>query len=96
MDELIAKYAEILRNAKIGDYTYEGILASFAREAEAVKVIQSVNKNVTLGPGSNTGHGHVWPRPDGSRARCGGVGMCKQCSSDWAAYGVPGPGRDSS
>jgi hypothetical protein len=27
MDELIREYAEILRNAKVGDFTYEGILA---------------------------------------------------------------------
>lgn len=31
---------------------------------------------------TNSGHGHVWPRPDGSRARCGGPGMCSVCSVD--------------
>jgi hypothetical protein len=31
---------------------------------------------------SNTGHGHVFPRPDGMRARCGGPGMCSECSRD--------------
>jgi hypothetical protein len=30
MDKLIREYAEILRNAKVGDFTYEGILAEFA------------------------------------------------------------------
>lgn len=34
--------------------------------------------------GTNTGHGHVFPRPDGVRARCGGPGLCKDCSSDLA------------
>lgn len=34
--------------------------------------------------GSNTGHGHVYLRPDGVRARCGGPGMCAECSRDFA------------
>ena len=34
----------------------------------------------------NTGHGHVWKRPDGIRARCGGPGMCRQCSLDKVRY----------
>lgn len=28
----------------------------------------------------NTGHGHVFPRPDGVKARCGGPGICMECS----------------
>lgn len=32
----------------------------------------------------NEGHGHVWPRPDGVRARCGGPGICDVCSKDQA------------
>lgn len=32
----------------------------------------------------NEGHGHVFPRPDGVRARCGGPGLCKVCSADAA------------
>lgn len=35
-------------------------------------------------PGTNTGHGHVWKRPDGARARCGGPRMCKECERDLA------------
>ncbi|WP_320533625.1 hypothetical protein [Robbsia andropogonis] len=34
--------------------------------------------------GSNTGHGHVWKRPDGLKAKCGGPGMCAKCSRDAA------------
>jgi hypothetical protein len=30
----------------------------------------------------NTGHGHVFPRPDGLRARCGGPGICPDCARD--------------
>lgn len=32
----------------------------------------------------NTGHGHVYPRDDGVRMRCGGPGICKQCNVDQA------------
>ncbi len=32
---------------------------------------------------ANTGHGHVYPRPDGVRARCGGPEMCGECSIDF-------------
>lgn len=38
--------------------------------------------------GTNTGHGHVWPRPDGVKARCGGPGLCAQCSRDEARLGA--------
>ena len=33
-------------------------------------------------PDTNTGHGHVWKRPDGVRARCGGPGICRECAAD--------------
>lgn len=32
--------------------------------------------------GSNTGHGWVWQRPDGVKARCGGPPLCKTCVRD--------------
>jgi len=93
MDELIKKYAEILRSAKVGDYTYEGILASFAREMNSSNDADS-ELFKPFGPGSNTGHGHVWPRPDGNKARCGGISMCRECAADWKKFG--GGLRDSS
>lgn len=34
--------------------------------------------------GANSGHGHVWARPDGVRARCGGPAMCSKCAKDAA------------
>lgn len=33
-------------------------------------------------PGTNSGHGHVWKRPDGVRMRCGGPGLCAECARD--------------
>lgn len=46
---------------------------------------------MNAGPGTNTGHGHVWERPDGLKARCGGPGACAECVADaarWAPSGV--------
>ena len=43
-------------------------------------------------PGTNTGHGHVWERPDGIKARCGGSGFCAQCSADQACRWKVGEG----
>ncbi len=34
----------------------------------------------------NAGHGHVRPRPDGVKARCGGPGSCSVCSREQATY----------
>jgi hypothetical protein len=33
------------------------------------------------------GHGHVNPRPDGVKARCGGPHMCPECARELAAAG---------
>lgn len=35
-------------------------------------------------PGQNTGHGHVYPRPDGHRMRCGNTLICPLCQADQA------------
>ena len=32
---------------------------------------------------ANTGHGHVYPRADGTRARCGGPMLCRECARDF-------------
>lgn len=33
---------------------------------------------------SNTGHGHVYMRPDGLLAKCGGPELCAECAKDLA------------
>lgn len=33
-------------------------------------------------PGTNSGHGWAWERPDGMKARCGGTSLCSQCKED--------------
>lgn len=35
-------------------------------------------------PGTNQGHGHLWERPDGVKARCGGPALCAKCAQDLA------------
>lgn len=35
-----------------------------------------------------SGHGHVTPKPDGSKARCGGPGLCSQCSREAARHAL--------
>lgn len=39
---------------------------------------------------ADLGHGHVRPRPDGAKARCGGPGICPQCSREAAEVGFHG------
>jgi hypothetical protein len=34
----------------------------------------------------NTGHGHVRPRPDGVKARCGGPSICSGCARELAEH----------
>jgi hypothetical protein len=38
-------------------------------------------------PGSNTGHGQVWKRPDGLVEPCGGPFKCGDCTDDNALVG---------
>lgn len=33
-------------------------------------------------PYTNTGHGYAWERPDGVKMKCGGIGICEECSVD--------------
>ena len=53
---------------------------------ECLAMLARVDKALAEPGGSlkNTGHGHVFPRTDGVKARCGGPGVCKQCSIDAA------------
>lgn len=37
----------------------------------------------------NKGHGHVVPRPDGVKARCGGPAFCKVCQQEQQALNAP-------
>ena len=39
--------------------------------------------NQSLSRPENIGHGHVFKRPDGVKARCGGPSMCSECAQDY-------------
>lgn len=40
-----------------------------------------------------SGHGWVTPNADGTRARCGGPGMCKECALEYAQKHLRTPAR---
>lgn len=52
-----------------------------------------MKKNPSTGhvPYTDSGDGHVWNRPDGNFARCGGPEFCKDCASDreWVVSQLP-------
>lgn len=43
-------------------------------------------------PPPGFGHGHVIPRPDGVKARCGGPALCGVCAKELAAQQTQPPG----
>lgn len=45
---------------------------------------------------TNGGHGHVFPRPDGHRARCGGPPLCSECARDLARKQAADPSPQQS
>lgn len=46
---------------------------------QSIKMLESEAMNEIP---RNRGHGHVHPRPDGFKARCGGPGLCAECSCE--------------
>lgn len=55
------------------------------KDRRAYKTIRAASSPASVGERQNMGHGHVFPRPDGIRMRCGGPGICSECSKDKAA-----------
>ncbi|WP_260477194.1 hypothetical protein [Pseudomonas aeruginosa] len=56
-----------------------------------------LNKESVEQAGANVGHGHVFPRADGVKMRCGGPGLCSECTADAsrarAALAQPSPAQ---
>jgi len=50
---------------------------------EALPLFDGEKGRVSPGRYSNTGHGHVYPRIDGVRMRCGSPGFCDECNRDF-------------
>lgn len=75
-----------------------GKMVGEAKLAEAEQRLRDIGGNPKPSDGStskrygtNTGHGHVWQRPDGVKARCGGPNLCIECHNDlMMACGVTG------
>lgn len=65
------------------------MMAEWRRRAESARDAWAALMEKHVGA-LNVGHGHVRPRPDGVRARCGGPGICVLCSREVAA-GVRAP-----
>lgn len=55
---------------------------------EALIANSTIKPGPAAGDPANTGHGHVRPRPDGMKARCGGPGICSECSVQQAQAGT--------
>ncbi|MGU0912374.1 hypothetical protein ACSESF_05225 [Pseudomonas aeruginosa] len=58
---------------------------------------KELNKAPVEQAGANVGHGHVLPRADGVKMRCGGPGLCSECTADAsrarAALAQPSPAQ---
>jgi hypothetical protein len=52
---------------------------------EAAEFQQELYENLNGVQYQNVGHGHVNPRPDGFKTRCGGPNFCRVCQHDLAA-----------
>lgn len=62
------------------DTAYESAAAELSRlQAEVARLVDPERPRP-----DDVGHGHVIPRPDGVRARCGGPRLCRECSRDLA------------
>src|ERR1041384_3405298 len=98
MTDPIMTLVKILRS-ELDEATYDRIMAALARHiTEDTPVATKAPYepvDIGRGPGTDTGHGHVWRRPDGLRARgCGyGEGRCQQCADDNRKFGVSWPDR---
>lgn len=58
----------------------EGMVRDMERNITPTIVTIEISNGIDI---YNVGHGHVWPRKDGNRVRCGGP-LCKQCKYDQA------------
>lgn len=74
-----------LLHREVGAHRWIEIMTELKRVSETVEAALSETAGAVpeySRIATNTGHGHVWERPDGFRARCGGVGLCGECKAD--------------
>lgn len=51
-------------------------------DPDAVAAIDALRVMLDEASVQNCGHGHVRPRPDGVKARCGGPALCAKCKQE--------------
>lgn len=74
-EDLLKEWAEQQQMWQLDDMAEKHRhLSSSEIMVESIKFAENLNR----------GHGHVSPRPDGVRARCGGPGLCPECSQEAA------------
>lgn len=80
------QWVEALTRLQALEQTAQAILTPDALSDIARKVWDSPTPDdpgLKLGRiGTNSGHGHVWNRPDRKRKMCGGPAMCNECAED--------------
>jgi hypothetical protein len=84
LEQLLARYSDETQQETMDAYLARYLThCLIAWRKSTVGVDTSPGKTYTLAPtpGTNTGHGHVWARPDGMVARCGGPAICQECRS---------------
>jgi hypothetical protein len=73
---------------KKGIHNPAAVAASIGRKKYGAK---GMAKKAAAGRDS---HGHVIPRRDGIKARCGGPGICRDCKAEWKdVYGADYPNK---
>ena len=77
----IERLEEALRDIA-GKHHYSASAGEYFAEVARAALAQQGKDGEPRNP--NSGHGHVWRRPDGFLARCGGPGICPECSRDLA------------
>lgn len=80
--DLLRSHAERLVDVDLSVAERVAIAEAAARLIGAVGA-----EEPSLGPGTDTGDGHVWPRPDGLLRRCGGPALCRRCKADNILWG---------
>lgn len=76
---LVDTISEIKDKVREHDQNLEGL--NRAKDAYS-RLIAGTFDNGPRNANPNSGHGHVFPRPDGVMARCGGPGICIECVLD--------------
>ncbi len=80
------KFLHVSRFPTLSDlHAYDDAWTKAMLKAQSAPQVASQGA-VAVRIGTNSGHGHVWDRPDGFQARCGGATLCDLCRADLQEY----------